>query len=184
MNRVLIIGGGGFAKQLYGTLDSSGIEFQFYDETDASKIIDIENYNSLIIAVSGTRVREKIRNRYSLKLKSLISKKADVSPSSKLENGSILLDNTIVEPDVFIGECTIINVGAQIHHDSKIGKYCEIAPAAILLGGCSIGNYTFVGANSTILPNVKIGENVTIGAGSVVTKDVSNGKVVKGVPAK
>ena len=138
-----------------------------------------------MVAISGTEIREKVRKRYSeLPVENIVSKKASVSSLANMKDDNIILNNTIIEPDVVIGEGLILNVGAQIHHDSVVGKYCEIAPKALLLGGCSIGDYTFVGANSTILPNIKIGKNVRIGAGAVVTKDVLDNTTVKGVPAK
>lgn len=195
MKKVLVIGCGGFAKQVYAHLYLD-FDFKVHDEIDLTdrhpflgqeKIYSINSteFDSLVVAVSGTEIREKVRERYSeLPIENIVSKKSSVSPLANVGDNSIILDNAVVEPDASIEEGLILNVGAQIHHDSTVGKYCEIAPAAVLLGGCSIGDYTFVGANSTVLPNVRVGKNVTIGAGAVVTKDILNGATVKGVPAK
>jgi serine acetyltransferase len=65
-----------------------------------------------------------------------------------------------------------------------IGKYCEIAPGARILGHCFVGDFTMVGAGAVLLPSVKIGANVTIGAGAVVTKDIPDNSVSVGVPAR
>ena len=83
-----------------------------------------------------------------------------------------------------IGRGTLINTGAQIHHDVRVGEFSEINPGAVLLGACRIGDACSIGANATILPKVKIGNQVIVGAGSVVTQDVPDGVTVLGVPGK
>ena len=86
--------------------------------------------------------------------------------------------------NVEIGNGAKINIGAQIHHDCKIGKFVTIAPKALLLGNVKIGEHSYIGANVTIKQRVKIGKGVVVGAGAVVTKNVKNFDVVAGVPAR
>lgn len=81
-----------------------------------------------------------------------------------------------------IGQGSLINAGAQIHHEVKIGEFAVINPAAVLLGGCQIGDFCSIGSNATILPGIKIGNRVTIGAGAVIIRDVPDGLTVVGVP--
>jgi acetyltransferase-like isoleucine patch superfamily enzyme len=90
----------------------------------------------------------------------------------------------VVTQNISIGVGTLVNANATIHHDCRIGDYCELSPGCHLLGNVRIGARTFVGAGAVILPNNVIGSDVIIGAGAVVTKDIPNGMTVKGVPAK
>jgi sugar O-acyltransferase (sialic acid O-acetyltransferase NeuD family) len=83
-----------------------------------------------------------------------------------------------------IGKGCLINTGAQIHHEVRIGDFTEVNPGAVLLGKVEVGKFCSIGANATILPKVKIGNKVTVGAGSVVTQDVPDGVKVVGVPGR
>ena len=87
-------------------------------------------------------------------------------------------------PCVNINSGSKINIGAQIHHDCKIGKFVTIAPKAVLLGNVKIADYCYIGANSTVKQNIKIGKGAIVGAGAVVTKNVKSFDVVVGKPAK
>ena len=78
----------------------------------------------------------------------------------------------------------IINSGANVDHDCKIGKGSHLAPMATLAGEVVVGNNVFIGTNATVLPGLKIEDNVLVGAGAVVTKNVTRGTVVVGNPAR
>lgn len=83
-----------------------------------------------------------------------------------------------------IGRGTLINTGAQIHHDVRVGEFSEINPGAVLLGAVQVGEFTSIGANATILPKVKVGNRVTVGAGYVLNQDDPKRETVVGVPVK
>lgn len=78
----------------------------------------------------------------------------------------------------------IVNTGASVDHDCKIGDFVHIAPHATVLGGVEIGEGTWVGAGAVIKQYLKIGANCMIGAGAVVIADVPDGTTVVGVPAR
>jgi sugar O-acyltransferase (sialic acid O-acetyltransferase NeuD family) len=141
-----------------------------------------------ILGVAGCQNREKLYNKFSsfgFRVTQTISVNASVSETDTIiQAGVNILSRVIVEPSAEIGLCSLINVGSNIHHDVKIGKFVEISPCVCLCGGVEVGDSTFIGASATVLPRVKIGKNVTIGAGAVVTKDVADNTTLVGVPAR
>ena len=95
-----------------------------------------------------------------------------------------ILDNCWIGSHVQLGKGVLVNVGAQIHHEAKVGDFSVINPGVILLGACQVGQHSFIGAHATVLPGVKIGDRVTVGAGAVVIRDVPHGVTVVGVPGR
>jgi sugar O-acyltransferase (sialic acid O-acetyltransferase NeuD family) len=89
-----------------------------------------------------------------------------------------------VGPDSVLGKGVLVNVRANVHHDSRIGDYTEIGPGALILGNVRIGKKCRIGAGAVILPGVTLGDEVVVGAGAVVTRNVPVSQVVIGIPAK
>ena len=83
-----------------------------------------------------------------------------------------------------IGHHTQINKFVNIGHNDDIGHHCIIQPMVCLNGSISVGDYTWIGGGSVIKDHIEIGNNCIIGIGSVVVNDISDGKTVKGNPAK
>ena len=54
----------------------------------------------------------------------------------------------------------------------------------MLCGSVKVGDNVWIAPNASIRQGLTIGDNAVIGLGSVVVKNVSEGKTVKGNPAK
>jgi sugar O-acyltransferase (sialic acid O-acetyltransferase NeuD family) len=114
--------------------------------------------------------------------RSLIHRSAIISSTADLGQNLQLLAGSIIGPFATVGDYTIINSGANVDHDCKIGRMCHLAPHAALAGEVVIENNVFVGTNATVLPRVSIGADSVIGAGAVVIKNVHTGSVIIGNP--
>ena len=149
-----------------------------------------KKYNPLVIInIDEGKNREKLYSKiYKKNCKNIFFKNSFISKTSKSKmikkKGIIIQDHAKIMPCVEINHGTKINIGAQIHHDCKIGKFATVAPKAVLLGKVKVGNYSYIGANSTIKQNVKIGKGAIVGAGSTVTRNVKDFDIVVGKPAK
>lgn len=87
----------------------------------------------------------------------------------------------IVNADVSIKRCAIINTSAVIEHECQIGAFTHISVNATLCGQVTVGDHSFIGAGSTVIQGIEIGNNVTIGAGSLILRDVKDGEKVTGI---
>ncbi|MCR9014842.1 acetyltransferase [Aquiflexum gelatinilyticum] len=139
-----------------------------------------------ILAVGNPKFRSTFYDRFIKaggKLVNLFGFNNTVSGSA-VYTGADVFNHCFIGSKVFIGKGTLVNTGAQVHHEVEVGEFCEISPRAVILGDAKIGNHTRIGANATVLPKIKIGKNVIIGAGSVITKDVPDNVTVVGVPGR
>ena len=154
--------------------------------SEAKEVFKIDSRFAL--GVGNSYMRKKLAEKLCAQggtLISVISNTANIGHYEiVLESGLNIMHHAMVSNGVSIGEGTLINASANIHHDVKIGRYCEVSPHAVLLGCCMLGDFCAIGSNSTILPDIKIGNHVTVGAGAMVNKDLPDYAVAVGIPAK
>ena len=206
---MLIIGAKGFAKELLQVLENDGVlskDLTFFDNLSADlprllfdRFQILRSFTEMELHFSNTAPEfalgvgtSMLRYKLSLiaialggKLSSIISNLAMISTfGTELSAGLCIMQNAIIESDVYIGEGSLIHNSSMIAHEARIGEYCVVSPGSKILGRVQIGNMCEIGSNAVILPNIRIGENVKVGAGAVVTKDVSRNMTVVGVPAK
>jgi sugar O-acyltransferase (sialic acid O-acetyltransferase NeuD family) len=196
---MLIIGTGGLAKDIVGSLarDYRHIDFYFYNDKSTEdffvgryKVIHNEDsvrkyFQEVDNRFNTTIANPLIRERMNLKfrqwggvLTTIMSLNEHVSEFTTISPGCIIQPDVVVSSCVEIGEGTFFNCGSIIGHDVKIGKYVSFGPGVRILGNVEIGNYSYIGCNSIILPGVKIGNKVRIGIGKIIDKDVpDNSKI-------
>lgn len=83
-----------------------------------------------------------------------------------------------------LGRYCIVNTGASVDHECRLGDGVHVMPGATLAGCVEIAAHATVGSNATVLPRVRIGPRAVIGAGAAVTEDAAAGVTVAGVPAR
>ena len=110
---------------------------------------------------------------------SSVSKFAFIKPDSSISIGV----NSVINSLAKIEAGSIINTGAIIEHEVKIGKFSHVGPNAIICGDANIGENVFVGANAIVKQGVIIGDNSIIGAGSVVLNNIPANSTYVGNPA-
>ena len=205
---MLIVGAGGFGKQLLPLIERLDLSNQvvFYDDcsNDATSLIarnfriihtetEVREYLSLgelrfVNAVGGPANRYFIHQKFcklGAEPISLIDPSATISNYDvQIGTGCCILQNVILEPAAIIGIGCLINLSSLITHDVSIGDFSEISPGVTLLGASKIGKSVFIAAGAIILPNIEIGDNCVIGAGAVVNRSVPSGHRVVGVPAR
>lgn len=146
-----------------------------------------QGYSEVFIAIGLNGVRQRLADNtqaLGYRLVNAISPHAVVSPSARLGIGIAVMAGAVVNAETVIEDLAIINTGACIDHDCRIGRAVHIAPQCGLAGNVTIGAGSFLGIGCKVIPGVRIGERVTIGAGGVVVSDMAPGTRAVGVPAK
>jgi UDP-perosamine 4-acetyltransferase len=200
---VVIIGGGGHAKVVIESLRASGHAVAAIVDADPTprEVLGVpvvgddlklpalkeQGLSQLFVAIGDNRLREKLgRKAQSLGfvLVNAIHPSAVISPSAKLGQGVAVMAGVAINADTDVGDLAIINTGAVVDHDGRLGVACHLGPACALAGGVNIGDRAFLGVGARAIPGVTIGADTTVGAGGVVVRDLPEAVLAIGVPAK
>lgn len=195
--KIVLIGAGGHARScievieqldefvisgLVGLPDEVGTEKYGYEvigsDSDLPSIR--KNIEYAVIAVgqilsSQIRIKlfEMIQNA-GFTLPTIISKFAQVSPQVIIGEGTILMNNVIINSGSNIGKNCIINTRALLEHDVIVGDHTHISTSVIINGSTRIGRETFIGSGSIIRNGITIGDNCMVGMGTVVLKNLAD----------
>lgn len=146
---------------------------------------DVKLVNGVGLVEGRLAARRKLFERWEKKtFLAVIHSSVILGSGVSLGRGVQLMAGSIGQTGTVIGDNVIVNTGAQIDHDGRIGAHTMIGPGAILCGGVTVGEEVLVGAGAIILPGLVIGDGAIVGAGAVVTKSVPEGAVVYGNPAR
>ena len=75
------------------------------------------------------------------------------------------MQNALVQADASIGRHCIINSGASVDHECRIGDFVHISPHATPFVAMSMSERDVDWCPATVIPGIKIGKWCTIGAG-------------------
>lgn len=208
MDKILIVGAGGFARELLEIVlqinpkaaatfyddvstDAPGRLFGRFEilRSEAEAIAYFKNKDrKFAVGVGSPPHRKQLFDKFSSlggTPSSVISPFARIGVvDNKIDIGACVLTDVVLESENTVGTGTLVHVGALISHNVTIGSYCEISPRACLLGKVRVGDLCSIGTGSIILPGLTIGNNAKIGAGAVVTRDIADGVTAVGVPAR
>lgn len=208
MKNLIIIGAGGFAREIYWHAQKSfgfGVEWRIKGFLDGDvklaaadyellpdKVLgDVDSYeicagDVFTCAVGTPKARKVLVEKISARggeFINLISTLAYVMPTVKLGRGVIICPYVNIGDRAELEDFVAINDISIIGHDAQIGKFSCVMPHANVAGKCKIGAEVFIGSGAIILPKAKVGDGATVGAGSVVLKKVRAGAKVFGNPA-
>jgi sugar O-acyltransferase (sialic acid O-acetyltransferase NeuD family) len=202
--KLILVGGGGHCRSVIDVAESAGFDIigilDTLDKIGSSvlgyKVIGtdkkITNYidTAMFVVTVGqikdatlrVRLHELIHNLGG-QLATIISPRAYVSRFATINEGVVIMHNSVVNANAIIGRGCIINTFADIEHDVIIGDYCHISTGATVNGDCIVNNNVFIGSNSVIVNGVSISSQTVIGAGSLVQKNITQSGIYYGNPA-
>ncbi len=208
--KLLLIGGGGHCKSVIDTLLTSseykniGIIEKKNKYMAVSKISEIpvigyddeleifykRGYTDAFITVGSIGnpvVRNVIYKRIKeigFRVPNIIDKSSNISKGIHWGEGIFAGKNVVINAEVQLGNCVIINTGSIIEHECRIQDFVHVGPGSIICGNVRIDEETHIGAGSIVKQGVHIGAGAMIGMGSVVLKDISSYATAYGNPCR
>lgn len=209
MQGLVIIGAGGFGRELADTVDSINVErptydlLGFVDDNGANHHVTINGIKVIggrdavkdlarhrpiaaVVAIVDATVRQSVVASLGelITWATLVHPRALVSPSAQIGKGCILQAYVLVAANATIGDYCIVNAGSSLGHDAVMGDYGAIMGQCDVTGRARLGPAVFMGSGARILPGVVVGERAKIAAGAVVARHVEAGATVGGNPAR
>jgi sugar O-acyltransferase (sialic acid O-acetyltransferase NeuD family) len=198
MTRLILIGGGGLAKEVAEIAELNGHVVVGYvgtkiDVLDRPYLGVMESlapirdrFDALAIAFgavdrkSVTRRADIVRWVVEQGFPSipLVSPHAIRSKGARVADGAIVAHGVVLSVDCEIGAFAIVNSCAIIGHDAKIGENVTVAPGAFVGGGVAVGQNTLLGPGAMVLQARSIGSDTVVGIGATVVRDVPPGSTV------
>lgn len=155
----------------------------------ASTLMDVtvESNYDCYIAIGDNWHRERVFNEavtLGFNMCNIISRHAYIAKSAQIGRGVLVMPKSIINNCAKISDGVIVNSGAIVEHDCRVGGFCHVGPKAAMGGFVSVGDRTWLGLGSNIIHGIKIGEDVIVGAGSTVLGDLKSLGTYVGSPAR
>lgn len=202
---VVVVGAGGFARELMGYLmhertlgHHNHIEITGIVDDSEDRYAAFSNYYSipylgsathfslresqmLLVAIGSQPYRRQAFQHFAAKgakFFTFISSLAYINPTAKIGYGVVIAPFCIVNHNVKLGDYGMLNSYSAIGHDSTVGRHCILYPYAAINGYCTVGDGLMMGTRATIFPGTKVGDNCTITSHSYVKTEKGNNRFI------
>ncbi len=139
------------------------------------RILPVIGYNRM------NDIRKEVFGRIrsmGYELASFIHPTAHVASNSRLGEGNIILEGTLIQPFVTVGSGNVFWSNVNISHHTRIGDFNYFAPSASLSGNVLVDSNCFFGNNCTVKNDAVIAGYTLVGAGAYVAKDTKEYSVI------
>ncbi len=206
MKHLIIIGAGGFGREMFGAarecvgfgtdFDVKGFldarsdalsGFSGYPPVVGSPDGYVPQTDDVFISALGS-IPARRRCVAAIEAKggvfvSLVHRSAFVGPNVTIGAGSFLAPHVSLTADVAVGRHVSVFHSSSVGHDSRLGDWSHVYAQCSLGGGVTLGEGAVVYPGSVVVPRRTIGAGAVVGAGSTVFLDVEPGVTVLGNPA-
>jgi sugar O-acyltransferase (sialic acid O-acetyltransferase NeuD family) len=194
--QVIVIGAGGHGKVVVSTLQAAGVIVDaIYDDNPnlwGTSILGVSVRGPVaevkanprkfrgVIGIGNSRIRQELAQSLDIEWLTAIHPSAVVHHSVKIGNGTVVFAGAVLQPDVTVGQHSIVNTAASLDHDCVIGNFVGIGPGTHLSGTVRVDDRSLLGTGCSVLPNLEIASDVIVGAGTVVIQDLTRGCLLVG----
>ena len=206
MNKIYIVGAGGFGRELLwwikdvnkvkptweiaGFLDDNLHALDEY-ECDYKVVGTIKDWEpkadeEFALALGSPTLKRKVSKILKdkgAKFATVIHPTAMLSEFAHFGEGFIMFPYSKLSANSLVGDFVTL-LSSPIGHDTVIGDYSVISGNCNVVRNVVIGKDVFLAAGVCIAQDVHIGDGAYLGLGSVVLKDVAPGDTVFGNPAR
>ncbi len=202
MRPIVIVGYGGFGREVYWLAKDCGREVKgFLDDEalsgdygryrvlgplqDATKHQDAD----YIIAIGNPRVRKAVVSKLihisSPTFATLVHPSVMLDFSSvTIGEGSLICAGCVGTVDFSLGKHVIVNLKSTLAHDDAIGDFVTVAPLVAISGNVTLEAGVEIGTGAAIRQGVLMKEGSMLGMGSTLTSNTDPNTIFLGSPAK
>ena len=177
---IIIVGAGGWGREVIWTLERINERegtwniLGFADDDPAKATGSVEGYPLLgdvekafqdnpaaavYVAIGDNAARERTYRRLRGRdFPVIVDPSADVAPTAELRHGVFVGPRAVVTVGAELGKFAIVCSRAGVGHDTRMGDFSMLRPAATLLGHMSVGARAYIAAGVVVRRNVGDGE--------------------------
>lgn len=205
-SQVVIIGAGGFAREVLDVYDACNAAGQgpyevlgfVTDHPDPDAIVNdlpvlgpiewLEGRSEVVAvcAIGDPATRRSVVRRtvgLGVTFDTIIHPDAKRTRWVEIGAGVVITAGCILTNQIRIGDHVHLNLDSTVGHDVVIEDYVTIAPGVHISGNVMIEAGCNIGTGAVIIQQRRIGTGSIVGAGAVVTSDIPPDSVAVGVPA-
>jgi sugar O-acyltransferase (sialic acid O-acetyltransferase NeuD family) len=207
MNRLLIVGAGGFGREMFAAAREAvgyGTAFEIKGFLDAKPTAldgfagyppivgspdtyEPGKYDVFVTALGSVASRRRCAEALEARgaeFVSVVHRTATIGPNVVIGAGSFIAPHVSLTADVSVGRHVSVFHSSSIGHDSRLGDFSHVYAQCSIGGSVVLGEGAIVYPGSVVAPRRKVGAAAVVGAGSAVFVDVDPGVTVLGNPAR
>jgi sugar O-acyltransferase (sialic acid O-acetyltransferase NeuD family) len=208
MEPMLIIGAGGFGREVLSMLNSmsSGMQIGapsgFIDDgipkgtmvnglpvLGGLEVLKEYSEAALVIAVGNGSTRERILSKIDsgkFTFPNVIHPSAlfQAPQRIKMGKGNIICAGSIFTVDIQLGDFCIVNLGCTVGHDAELESFSSLMPGVRISGGARLRKGCYIGTGANLIKATEVGAGSIIGAGAMVDRDIPHNVTAVGVPCR
>jgi sugar O-acyltransferase (sialic acid O-acetyltransferase NeuD family) len=204
--RLLIIGAGGFGRELeswldripepardwriHGYLDDDPGALEGYP-SEYTVVGDLDRYefaasDLVILGIANPDTKRAIVERLKGRVDffTFVPPDALIGKGVRFGRGVVVGMDCMFTTNVDVGDFATVNSHSSVAHDVRIGAYASLMGNVSVSGNCKIGDFAMLGACSTLIPGRRVGEHAVVAASAAVFRHVAPHSTVVGNPAR